>query len=220
MLHCVTQVKSTKQTNQSSHHLLHLVATCTQSATCLSNRCVRGGERCMQSKNEMRGACSSIKAPVNYTVPCDVNARQHPRAMTVLCGFNSETPNQSLFLPRSHQPHAFTATSLYCHTDLLLRWNICSHSSPMSPSPPSTGYRWSSQVLTWATTNLFMVCCRTAGVLIQTAETTVTAQPTMEAHGGCRGTAKDGGNSSESHIVGFTYRRRYQVLDKSLIHFE
>lgn len=181
----------------------------------------------MQSTSEMGGACSSIKAPVNYTVPCDVNARQHPRAMTVLCGFNSETLHQSVFLPRSPQPwvpHVFTATSLYCHTDLLLRWNICSHSSPMSPSPPSPGCRWSSQVLTWATTNLFMVCCRTAGVLIQTAETTVTAQPTMEAHGGCRGMGYTGWwtfkSESESNISGFTYRYRYQLSVKSLIHFE
>lgn len=114
----------------------------------------------------------------------------------------SETLNQSASLPQSPQhkpcgPHVLTATSLLvpprlgCHTDLQLRCNICSHSSPMSPSPPSAGYRWSSQALTWATTNLFMVSYRRVGVLIQTAETTLTAQPTMEDHGGCRGMPRD-----------------------------
>lgn len=147
-------------------------------------------------QGEMGGTCSSIKAPLNYTVPWDVNARQHPRVMAELCGFNCETLNQSASLPQSPQhkprvPHVFTATSLVCHTDLLLHSNICSHSSPMPPSPPSAGYRWSSQALTWATTNLFMVRYRTEGVLIQTTETTMTDQPTMEGDEGCGGMPKD-----------------------------
>lgn len=149
----------------------------------------------------MGGTCSSIKAPVNYTVPWDVSARQHPRAMTELCGFNSEhqrdiksvSVSPSVTSTETQCPSCLCGyvPRLHCHTDLQLRCNICSHSSPMSPSPPSAGYRWSSQALTWATTNLFMVCYRRVGVLIQTAETTLTAQPTMDDHGGCRGMLKD-----------------------------
>lgn len=33
-------------------------------------------------QREAGGTCSSIKAPVNYTVPWDVSATQHPRVMT------------------------------------------------------------------------------------------------------------------------------------------
>lgn len=55
---------------------------------------VEGAQVLHAEQTEMGGTCSSIKAPVNYTVPWDVSARQHPRAMTELCGF-SETLNQT-----------------------------------------------------------------------------------------------------------------------------
>lgn len=126
----------------------------------------------------------------------------------------------SLPLSPQHKPRV----PLLSHTDPLLRSNICSHSTPTSPSPPSAGYRWSSQALTWATTNLFMVHYRTEGVLIQTTETTMTHQPTMEGDGGGRGMPKDAQDPSpapETNIIADKYgcfiELLIQLLDFKLV---
>ncbi len=161
-------------------------------------------------------------------------ARQHPRAMTELCGFNPE--HQQDIISVSVSPSVTSTETLcpsclcgyvpqlYCHTDLQLHWNICWHSSPMSPSPPSAGYRWSSQALTWATTNLFMVCYRRVGVLIQTAETTLTLSPQwriMEGVEECqrmRRTLDTWIHSSNIIVCKYQCVVVIQFLDKSLIY--
>lgn len=125
----------------------------------------------------------------------------------------SETWSQSMSLPRVTSTGSLAACPSCLYSDVLrlstatLTYSstgTSAHTPPPCPLPhfrppphPSTlsninqcaSYRWSSQALTWAATNLFMVCYRR--VLIQTAETTLTAQPTMEEHGGCRGMPKD-----------------------------
>lgn len=97
----------------------------------------------MHAEREETGrACSSIKAPVNYTVPWDVNARQHPRIMTELCGFNCETLNQSASLPLSPQhkprvPHVSRPSSVtltHCSA------RTSAHTPPPCPLPhPALG---------------------------------------------------------------------------------
>lgn len=74
-------VFNTVQTNREKqtlyHRVLHLVTKCETAVVD------------MQSRSEVGGACSSIKASVNYTVPWGVRAMQHPRAMTMHGGLNS-----------------------------------------------------------------------------------------------------------------------------------
>lgn len=212
----VTGVKLTKQNNQANasdtswgEERFHLVISyilwqrSNKVQACLFNHCGRGSEFCMQSKDKMGGTCSSIKVPVNYTVPRDVSARQHPRAMTELCGFSSRHRRdiKSVSVSPSFTSTGYPVSLMSWRqrpSALLPHWPTAppEHLLPLLPhvpfpSPPSAGCRWSSQALTWATTNLFMVCYRRVGVLIQTAETTLTVQTTMGDHGGCRGMPKD-----------------------------
>lgn len=80
-----------EETNTFHLVISYILWRCSNKAqSCFSNHCEADGAASCACRAKTGGACSSIKAPVNYTVPWDVSARQHPRAMTELCGFNSE----------------------------------------------------------------------------------------------------------------------------------
>lgn len=105
--------------------------------------------------------------------------------------FTSETLRQSASLPRSPS----TATLTYCSTA------TSAHTPPpppLSPSPtlppphPALGTDGAARPRLGRPLICLWLCCGTAGVLIRTAETTMTAWPTMQDQGGRRGTPEDG----------------------------